>query len=284
MSAVRVGFIGLGNMGMAMAKCIPEKGFTVTVYDLVKEAVDKMVALGAKPANSCREVAEASDVVFTMVRDIDQTNEVIFGKDGIWEGLKEGGIIVISSSIGPKYCQDLYVRAKEEKGIKVVDCAVSDPSGPIHYWKCRLNLLIGGDDEDVKKCWPIFETMGERLFHLGKTGMGQAYKLVNNMAALHVPAVARECLGLGRKLGLDEDKLVEVMSVSTGGTWGLQSQVRIKELGIEMPRMGPPPGQEGIPRERRVPFEVKMAWELAGEVGVEMPVCRFIDSHNLVGL
>ena len=117
MSSIKVGFIGLGNMGMAMAKCLPKKGLPVTVYDIRKEAINEMVALGAKGASSCREVAEKSDAIITMVKDIDQTNEVIFGKDGVWEGIKKGSIIIISSSIGPKYCQQLYKRAKEVKGV-----------------------------------------------------------------------------------------------------------------------------------------------------------------------
>lgn len=283
MSFNKIGFIGLGNMGMAMARCLPEKGIQTIVYDIVQEAIDKMVKLGAKPAKSCSEVGESSDIVITMVKDIEQTNVVIFGKDGLWEGMKEGSIIIIASSLGPKYCEELYVRAKKEKGIKIVDCGVSDPSGPAHYWKGRLNLMIGGDDEDVKKCWPIFEAMGERLWHVGKTGKGQAYKLVNNMIALHIGALTRECLDLGNKLGLDEDKLVEILSVSTGGTWMLQNQVRMKELGVTMSRINPPLDRKvdtSLPRIQQLPFESRIAWETAEFLGAKMPICRFIDKLN----
>jgi 3-hydroxyisobutyrate dehydrogenase-like beta-hydroxyacid dehydrogenase len=279
-STIKVGFIGLGNMGMAMAKCLPKKGLPVTVYDIRKEAIDEMVALGAKAAGSCREVAEVSDAVITMVKDIDQTNEVIFGKDGVWEGIKEGSIIIISSSIGPRYCQQLYKKAKEEKGVKVVDCGISDPSGPAHYLEAQLTLMIGGDKEDVKLCMPIFRAMGKKIFHLGETGKGQAYKLVNNMAVMHITSVSRECLNLGLKIGLDEEKMIEVMSYSTGGTWSFQNQVRMKKLGVKMPVMRPPStGTDATkaPPQRRMPFELQVAWELANEVGVEMPVCKFID-------
>jgi 3-hydroxyisobutyrate dehydrogenase-like beta-hydroxyacid dehydrogenase len=72
-----------------------------------------MVALGAKATDSCREVEEASDAIITMIKYIDQTNEVIFGKAGLWEGIKEGSVIIISSSIGPRYCQQLYKKEKE---------------------------------------------------------------------------------------------------------------------------------------------------------------------------
>ena len=279
MSSIKVGFIGLGNMGMAMARCLPKKGLPTTVYDIRQEAIDEMVALGATGASSCREVAEASDAVITMVRDITQTDEIIFGKEGAIEGLKEGNIIIISSSIGPKYCQELHAKVRD-KGIRVVDCAVSDPSGTAHYLEGELTLMIGGDEDDVKKCWPIFEAMGKNIFHLGGLGKGQAYKLVNNMAAMHLGNVTRECLNLGIKAGLDAEKMAEVMSVSTGSTWMLQNQVRMRKLGVKMPAMRPPDigtvGPGGTP-QRRMPFELQVAWELAEEVGAELPVCKFID-------
>lgn len=287
MSSIKVGFIGLGNMGMAMAKCLPKKGLPVTVYDIRKEAINEMVALGAKGASSCREVAEKSDAIITMVKDIDQTNEVIFGKDGVWEGIKKGSIIIISSSIGPKYCQQLYKRAKEVKGVKVVDCAISDPSGPVHYLEAQLTLMIGGDKEDVKRCMPIFKAMGKKIFHLGETGKGQAYKLVNNMVIMHVTGVTRECLNLGLKLGLDMDRMAEVFSYSTGSTWTFQNQVRMKKLGVKQPVIRLPGGGETpvkTPPQRRMPFELQAAWELADELVVDMPVCKFIDGIGTYGI
>ena len=99
MSSIKVGFIGLGNMGMPTARSLVKRGLPVTVYDVRKEVVEEIVALGAKSAGSCREVAAVSDVVISLVRDIPQTEEVIFGKDGVWEGIKKGSIIIITSTI-----------------------------------------------------------------------------------------------------------------------------------------------------------------------------------------
>jgi 3-hydroxyisobutyrate dehydrogenase-like beta-hydroxyacid dehydrogenase len=281
-SGIKVGFIGLGNMGLAMARCLPRNGLDLTVYDLNKEPLDKMIALGAKAAKSSREVAAVCDAVITMVRDIEQTDQVIFGKDGVWEGINEGSIIIISSSIGPKYCQDLYARAKKEKGVKVVDCAVSDPSNGTHYLEGQLTLMIGGDEEDVKMCWPIFDAMGKNIFHLGETGKGQAYKLINNMVSMHVGGVTNECINLGLKAGLDRDKMIEVMSVSTGGVWNFTNQVFMKKAGIKPRFMASAPAPSaagGAPPPRRMSFEIQKAYELAEELGVPMPVCRFIQEH-----
>jgi len=122
--------------------------------------------------------------------------------------------------------------------------------------------------------------MGKNIFHLGEIGKGQAYKLVNNMVAMHVGSVTRECVNLGLKMGLDADKMAEVMSVSTGSTWMFQNQARIKKLGIKMPAIRRPDiGAAGVgaPSERRMPFELQIAWEIADELGVDMPVCKFID-------
>ena len=127
--SIKVGFIGLGMMGMPMAKSLVRNGFPLLVYDLKKETVEEIQALGAQAAGTAREVAAASEVVITMVRDIPQTEEVIFGKDGVWEGIKEGRTIILSSTLNVSYCQELYARAKE-RGIRVIDCAVSgrDPA------------------------------------------------------------------------------------------------------------------------------------------------------------
>jgi 3-hydroxyisobutyrate dehydrogenase-like beta-hydroxyacid dehydrogenase len=281
MSTLKVGFIGLGNMGLAMARCLPVNGLDVTVYDLNKEPIDKMVALGAKAAGSSREVAAASDAIITMVRDIEQTDQVIFGKEGVWEDIKAGSIIILSSSIGPRYCQDLYTRAKNEKGVKVVDCAVSDPSDGAHYLQGQLTLMIGGDEEDVKKCWPIFDAMGKNIFHLGETGKGQAYKLINDMVSMHVEGVTNECINLGLKAGLDREKMIEIMSVGTGGVWSFTNQVFMKKAGIKPRAMAQPvaPSAGGTLPPGRMAFEIQKAYELADELGVPMPVCRFIQEH-----
>ena len=110
---LKVGFVGVGDIGNVMARSILKAGIPLSVYDLNKEAVDKVVAEGAAVAGSCKELMETSDAVISMVRDIPQTEEVVFGKDGLWEGTKEGSIIILSSTIGPYYPRELYEKGKE---------------------------------------------------------------------------------------------------------------------------------------------------------------------------
>jgi len=279
MSDIRIGFIGLGNMGGPMAKSLTVKGFTLTVYDLSNEAVKEMESVGAIAAKSSREAAEASDIIFSMVRDVPQTDEVIFGKDGVWEGLTEGKTIIISSSIGPAYCRTLYEKAKE-RGIRVIDCGVSDPT-VFRHEPGALTLMIGGDEDAARQCWPVFEAMGKNIFYLGKIGNGQAYKLINNMTAKHIGTIERlcliECLNLGLKVGLDLRKMIDVMSVSAGAriiqNMGFKAGLDEKQI-LEMLRI---PAARASAERIDHKDELDYGMEMADEVGVEMPVCRFID-------
>jgi 3-hydroxyisobutyrate dehydrogenase len=277
MNNLKVGFIGLGNMGITMARSLVKHNIPLTVYDLRKEPIEDLKSLGATGVSSCREVAEASDVVISMVWDIPQTDEVIFGKDGVWEGIKEGEIIIISSSIGPDYCQKLYDRANEKK-VKVIDCAVSGPPPTVdNRPSC---LMIGGDEDVVKQCWHIFEAMGDHPLHLGGIGMGQAHKLVDNMTARHFGTVTRLCLieglNFGLKAGLDLQKMIDVASVSAFSrgiqSLGLKGGLDVKEI-IEtirapMPLLGSRRGRVN---------ELDYAMEMAEAVEAKLPLFHFSD-------
>ncbi len=277
MDSLKVGFIGLGNLGMPMARSIAKKGFPMTVYDLRKEAVEEMESLGAKCASSCRKVAEASDVIISMVRDIPQTDEIIFGQDGVWESVREGSIIVLGSTIGPTYPQGLYARAKE-KGVQVVDVGVSK-NIPTNE-EGQLTLMVGGDDDAVKRCWPIFEAMAKYIFHLGPIGMGQTCKLVNNLMSIDIGTLIRECLNVGLKAGLDLQKMLEAMSVSTGSSWMLKSMAAMRKSGRRMAPPQPPsvraPGAKAPPEDIGAK-DKRLALEMAEALGAEVPITRFIE-------
>jgi 3-hydroxyisobutyrate dehydrogenase-like beta-hydroxyacid dehydrogenase len=278
MNSVKVGFIGLGNMGMPMAKSLVREGFSLTVFDIRKEAVEEIKALGAVVADSCLGVAEASDIVITMVWDIPQTEEVIFGKDGLWEGLEKGNTIIISSSIGPEYCRKLYTRAKE-RGVRVTDCCVTgrDSSGENR----PMTLLIGGDEDIVKQFWPVFEALGKNVFYLGGIGAGQSYKMVHNMISKHINAASRYCmiegLNLGLKAGLDLQKMVDVLCSgaaarsmqSLGFKVGLDLQKIFEIIRAPAPRVSD--------SEARRESEIDYGMKMAEAVGAEMPICRLIE-------
>jgi 2-hydroxy-3-oxopropionate reductase len=293
MSSIKVGFIGLGNLGGTLCRSLVKtSGLPVTVYDLRKEAVQELEALGAKGANSPREVAAASDIVISLVRDQRQNQEVIFSKDGLWEGVKNGDIMVISSTVGPFYVRELYAKAKE-KGVKVVDAAVTKTTtnreGMATNYEGWATLMVGGDEEDVKRCWPVFRSMARYVIHLGGPGTGQAAKLVNNEAATAFSAITRYCfieyLNLGLKAGLDLQKMVEVWGAGVGAprildNLGLKpwySSYEIAEIMRGRTRRPPVIPANQVPLENFGVMYTRLAREMAKAVGAKMPVSELAD-------
>ena len=270
---LKMGFVGVGDIGNVMARSILKAGILLTVYDLNKEAVDKVVAEGATAAGSCREVMEVSDAVISMVRDIPQTEEVVFGKDGLWEGVKEGSIIILSSTIGPYYPRELYNKGKE-KGVRVIDIGVTKniPTNEIG----QFTLMVSGDDDVIDTCWPVFEAMGRKVFRAGRIGNGQAYKLVNNMVAFNMGTVIHECLNVGLKAGLDMKMMLDVMEEGTGGSWMANSMRARLESGVRrMPP--PPPPADGSPSAKFINKDQVLAIEMAEELSAEIPVAKLME-------
>ena len=221
-----IGFIGLGDMGKPMAKSLLKGGFGVVVCGHVsKEPVEEMRALGAVVVDSPKEVAEASEVIIVCVRDTAQTDEVIRGGKGfwegkgIWQGIKRGSTLIVSGTVEPSYCQKLFAEGKE-KGIDVLDCPVS--GARTRAEEGTLSILCGGDEAVFERCRPIFEAMGRDIFYLGGPGMGQAFKLVNNYIGIVTSFTTSEGIAIGLKAGLDLNRMLEVIKVSTGNNSTVQ--------------------------------------------------------------
>jgi 2-hydroxy-3-oxopropionate reductase len=282
MNSLKVGFIGLGNMGMPMAKSLLRGGFPLVVYDLRQAPVEEMKALGAVAAGSSRQIAENSDVVISMVLDIPQTEAAIFGPDGVWQGISKGKTIIISSSIGPEYCRKLYALARERE-VGVIDCCVTgrDPS-------CEnrpMTLIIGGDEDNVKHFQPLFEALGSNQYYVGGIGTGQAYKLIHNIIAKHITAASRDCLieglNLGLKAGLDLPKMIDVLSAGVAArnlqSIGLKSGLDSKNIFeiIRDPLVGP--RFAGT----HMNSELEYGMQMADSVGAKMPVGKMIEELDM---
>ncbi len=216
MVAEKIGFVGLGEMGKPMAKNLARKGYSLTVYDVRPEPVEELKALGAVAAKSLKDMAKASNFIITMVRDVPQTEAVIFGKEGIWEGLKEGSTIIITSTLDSFFCRSLEAKAKEKK-VGVLDACVSGAKPKAEAG--TLTLMVGGDDALYKKCLPILEAMGKEIYFMGGVGAGQITKLANNMM-LHINmAGATEALALAICGGIKKELFLDVVKKSTGNSW-----------------------------------------------------------------
>lgn len=272
MNSLKIGFIGIGNMGMPMANSLINNDFSVTVFDLNQNAVAEIKSMGALTAGSPRELSRSCDSIISMVRDESQIDQIIFGQNGLWEGITEGKTIIISSTVSPGYCRQVYAKAAARK-VRVLDAPVTDPSGQKHILG-GLTIMIGGDKDVVDQNWPIFQAMGNNIFYMGRIGNGQVCKLVHQINAFNIGTVTRESLNMGLKAGLDLKTMVEALSQGLGSTRGLQTLARNlqERQSSSSPRTStarPAIGAMGM----RDPM---LALELAKEVEAEMPVADCI--------
>jgi len=218
----KLGFIGLGNMGKPTAINLARAGYPLTVHDIRPEPVQELVKAGAEAASSPREVAENSEVVITMVTSSPHVEQVMFGPDGVFAGLKKGNIIIDMSTIDPMVTRKVAAAAAE-KGIEMMDAPVS--GAPLKAADGTLSIMVGGKKEIFDQCQPILEVMGEKIFHVGEVGMGEVVKLANNLIGAVCGIAVCEGFLFGTKLGADPKTLFEVISASAGNCWFLQTRV-----------------------------------------------------------
>lgn len=197
----RVGFIGLGRMGNPMCQHILKAGLALTVYDLQVEAVQPLVALGARAATSAREVANTSDVVLVMVTDDAQVRVVV---NDVMNGAQPGAVVAVCSSIHPDTCRDLASKCAA-RGVGFVDAPVA--RGQRGAEAGELTTFVGGEAEHVRKCQPIFATYSKHIFHMGAVGAGQITKTCNNLMHWAEIVACYETLSLGARLGIAPNDL-----------------------------------------------------------------------------
>ena len=226
MSVSKVGFIGLGEMGKPMAKNLLKHHFAVaTCAHVRKQAVEELEVLGAKVMSSPKEVAAASDVIITMVRDIIQTDEVIYGNGswkgkGVWQGVGAGSSIIVCSTLLPGYCRRLAAAGKGVR-VNVLDAPVS---GGISLAESGgLTFMVGGEADVVSECQSVFEAMGKNIFYLGGSGAGQAMKLINNYMMVVNSFGTSEAIAMGLKAGLDLRRMLEIIGKSSGNSSVIQN-------------------------------------------------------------
>jgi len=205
----KIGFIGLGIMGMPMCENLLKASYSVTVWNRTASKMRALISLGATPANSPKDVAQKSDIVIIMVSDSPDVEEVVLGPSGIIGGAKSGLIIIDMSSISPITTRRIAETLKK-KDVEMLDAPVS--GGEIGAREASLSIMVGGPKNVYEECKPIFKALGKQITYMGETGSGQAAKLCNQaICALHIQAVC-EGLILGAKLGLDPNKLLQVVT------------------------------------------------------------------------
>jgi 3-hydroxyisobutyrate dehydrogenase len=228
-SSPRVGFIGLGSQGGPMARRIVEAGYPVTLWARRPATLEPFADTGAKTAGSPAELAAASDLVCVCVRDDADTEEVV---EAVLGGLAAGGVIAVHSTVHPDTCRRLAERARAG-GVRLIDAPVSG-GGPAAE-AGRLLVMVGGDEETVAFCRPVFASYGDPIVHLGPVGAGQVTKLLNNAAFTAHLGVAASLLALGRSLGVDQLRLADVIAHGSGNSFALQ---RVADAGGTLARIG----------------------------------------------
>ena len=210
---MKIGFIGLGIMGRPMAKNLITAGYRLTVYNKSAKLED-LVALGAKRANSIRDVARQSEVIITMLPDSPHVKEVVLGKDGIMECAKNGTILVDMSSIAPAVSQEIC-RILKEKDIIMLDAPVS--GGEPKAIDGTLSIMVGGDEKAFETVKSILEKMGTSVVRVGDIGSGNVAKLANQIiVALNIAAVS-EAFALAVKAGVNPENVFNAIKGGLAG-------------------------------------------------------------------
>ena len=258
----KIGLIGLGLMGRPMGMNLLKAGHSLTVWNRTPERATELVAAGAKLAKTPREVAEASDVLLTMVSDPPALESVLWGhegkSDGALGGLTPGSVYIDSSTVSPALVKKI-AEACRERSVKFLDAPVTGGD-----WGARegnLVFMIGGEEETLKEMEPILGVMGKKWFHLGPNGAGQTIKLaMNAILALQVGAMA-EALALVQRAGLNGEQLVEVMQAS---------MARSGVLDVKSPLMLKGDYKPSFPL-RLMHKDLGLALDLANQLGVALP-------------
>lgn len=215
----RIGWIGTGVMGRWMCQHAMAKGYAATVYNRSKDKLQPLAELGAKAADSPKQVAANADIVFAIVGFPKDVREVFLGPDGALAGSKAGTILVDMTTSEPSLAKEISAAAKA-KGVYALDAPVS--GGDVGAKNAALSIMIGGDKEVVAAVQPVFECMGKTIVHQGPAGAGQHTKMVNQiLIAANMIAV---CEGLlyGYKAGLDLETVFKSVSVGAAGSKALE--------------------------------------------------------------
>ena len=216
-----VGFLGLGIMGQGMARNLLKANFEVSVWNRTPERMEPLIEAGAKRTNSPQDLASQCDVVITCVSDTPDVKEVVLGERGVIHGAKSGTLVVDMSTISPQATREVAAKL-EEKGVHMLDAPIS--GGSEGAAKGTLTIMIGGEEEQVKRAMPYFEAMGKTITHVGGHGAGQMVKLVNQILVVVKMLAVGEALLFGQAGGLDLQKTLEAVSQGAAGSWMLSKR------------------------------------------------------------
>ena len=216
----RVGWIGLGVMGASMCGHLIKAGFSATVFSRTKSKAQPVLDLGAAWADSPKQVAEQSDIIFSIVGFPSDVREVLLGNEGALAGCSDGNVLVDMTTSEPSLAVEIAAAA-ETKGVHSVDAPVS--GGDVGAKEARLSIMIGGDKQVVDALQPCWDAMGKTIVYQGPAGSGQHTKMVNQtLIATNMIGVC-EALLYAHQAGLDLPTVMQSVSSGAAGSWALSN-------------------------------------------------------------
>jgi 2-hydroxy-3-oxopropionate reductase len=240
-----VGFIGLGIMGLPMARHLLDAGFTLAVHSRSPGPVNELAAAGARPFASPLEVSAASDVVITMLPDTPDVESVLLGKDGVISGISPGSLAIDMSTIDPLATRR-FAEALDGVGASMLDAPVS--GGEKGAVERTLSIMVGGSQDDVARAMPLFRAMGTTIVHVGDAGAGQVAKACNQLVVASTIQAVAEALVLSERAGVDPGRVREALLGGFAGSKileihgqrmldrdfrpGFRSRLHLKDAGI----------------------------------------------------
>jgi 3-hydroxyisobutyrate dehydrogenase-like beta-hydroxyacid dehydrogenase len=232
---VKIGFIGLGNMGGRIAQRLLDHGYQLSVYDMDLAKAEAIAAQGGVVAKNIPELARAADVLLSCLTNDEAVRSVYTGPDGVFAGARSGTVVLEMSTISPENSRELH-KIGARSGVEVLDVAISGSTPAAEQG--ILTLLVGGNPELFRAATPIFQAIAKQYFLLGGSGSGTAMKLVvNTLLGVGMQAIA-EAVALGEKSGLNRERLLEVLSktaVIAPAHMGKLARVAINDYSPQFP-------------------------------------------------
>jgi len=214
MSKPKIGFIGLGIMGLPMAKNLIKAGYPLIAYDLNEKSLNQLLHEGAQSATSCKDAASKCDIIITMLPNSPDVQKVVLEEEGIIFGVSSGQILIDMSSIAPLVSQDI-AKKLSSRGVEMLDAPVS--GGQEKAISGTLAIMVGGKEETFDTCKPILDVLGNPVL-VGDIGAGGTTKLANQAIVAVNIAIVAEALLLGKKAGVDPRRIFDAIKSGLAGS------------------------------------------------------------------
>ena len=219
----KIGFIGLGIMGAAMAGHLIDAGYALSVYNRTKSKAEPLLARGARYCESPGKCAAGQDAVITIVGYPKDVEEIYLGADGILDNLAPGTYVADMTTSSPSLAVRIYEEGKK-RGIHSLDAPVT--GGDMGAQNATLNILVGGDEDAFRAMQPIFAAMGKNIVYEGAAGAGQKTKAANQIAIAGTLAGACEAFAYARAAGLDPEKVFSSISGGAAASFQMSNMIR----------------------------------------------------------